>query len=103
MHTECAEHNIATSELEAFWRQQCTGDPTVAPKWGFTTSLGYIVQLPTQELTETAETLNSTALVPSLAYKEQYNALSAVQREVAVESAYGYDVHPSCVGRMSLL
>ena len=100
MRTECAEYHVATSELEAFREQQCTGDPTVAPNWGYTTSLQHVARPPTQELSVTDETLNTTAIVSPLVYKEQHDALSAVQREVTVESAYEYDIKPGRVGRM---
>ena len=52
----------------------------------------HITQPPTQELIGNDETLNTTVLVSPLVYKEQYDALSGVQREVVVESAFGYDV-----------
>lgn len=99
MRTKCAEYNVSTSELEAFWEEQCTGDPTVAPKWGYSTTLFNIAQPPTQELTEIDNTLNLTALVNPAVYEAQYNALTAVQRENVVESGFGYDIDPSLVGK----
>ena len=50
MRTECASSNVPTSELETFWEKQCTGDPTVAPKWSYSTTLFNIAQPPTQYL-----------------------------------------------------
>lgn len=89
MRTRCAEYNVSTSELEAFWEKQCTGDPIVVPKWGYSTTLFNIAQTPTRELTDADDTLNLTALVNPTVYNAQYNALTAVQRENVVESGYG--------------
>ena len=94
---KCAESEISTSELEAFWEEQSTGDSTVAPKWSYSTTLSSIAQPPSQELTETDDTLNFTALVNPFVYEEQYNALTAVQRENVVGSGYGYNFQHSVV------
>ncbi|MCJ1456008.1 hypothetical protein MMC28_006365 [Mycoblastus sanguinarius] len=103
MCTNCAEYNVSTSGLERFWEEQCTGDPTVAPKWGYSTTLFNIAQSPTRELTETDDTLNITALVNPAVYEAQYNALTTVQRENVVESGYRYGIDPSLVGKMCQL
>ena len=89
MSIKCAEFEVSTSELEHFWEGQSTGDPAVAPKWSYSTTLFQIAQPPTQELTEANDVLNFTALVSPAIYKAQYNALTAVQRENVVESRYG--------------
>ncbi|KAF4624715.1 hypothetical protein G7Y89_g13456 [Cudoniella acicularis] len=89
MYTKCAEYDVATSDLEPFWEQQCTGDPTVAPKWGCSVTLTKITSPPTQELNSTATDLNFTALVNEDTYLSQWNALTLVQRENGVEGAYG--------------
>lgn len=89
VRTSCAEYNVPTSELEAFWEKQSTEDPTVVPKWGYSATLFKISQPPTQELTDADDTLNITALVNSAVYTAQYNALTAVQRENVVESGFG--------------
>ena len=94
MRTKCAEYHVSTSELEAFWEIQSTGDPTVAPKWSYSKTLFTITQAPTQELTSVDDTLNSTALVSPAVYQAQYNALTAVQRENVVESGYGSEINP---------
>ena len=98
MRTECVDQNVPTSELEAFWEEQCTGDPSVAPKWSYSTTLVNIAQPPTQELSKTDDVLNITALVDSAIYKAQHNALTAVQRENVVESGFGYDFHSRLFG-----
>lgn len=90
----CAQYRVSTSELEAFWEKQSTEDPTVAPKWGYTTTLFNIAQPPTQALTDADDSLNITALVNPATYEAQYNALTAVQRENVVESAFGYAINP---------
>ena len=69
MCTSCAEFNVSTSELEAFWEDQCTGDPTVAPKWSYSTTLFSITEPPTRKLDEADDTLNSTALVNPAVYE----------------------------------
>lgn len=89
MRAMCAKYNVSTSELEAFWEKQSTEDPTVVPKWGYTTTLFNIAQPPTRALADADESLNFTALVNPTVYKAQYNALTAVQRENVVESAFG--------------
>ena len=94
MRIKCAEYNVLSSELEAFWEEQCTGDPTVAPKWSYSTTIFNTTQPPTRELMEADDTLNFTALVNPAVYGAQYNALTAVQRENVVESGFGYDVGP---------
>lgn len=99
MRTKCAEHNVSTSELEGFWEEQCTGDPTVAPKWGYSMTLFNIAQSPNQELTKADETINLTALVNPAVYEAQYNALTAVQRENVVESGFGYGIDPRPLGK----
>ena len=87
--THCTAYNVSISELEAFWEAQATESPTVDPKWSYSMTLFNITHPPTQELTQTDETLNSTALVNSMVYQAQYNALTTVQRENVVESAFG--------------
>lgn len=89
MHTACAEFHVPTSELESFWEQQSTGDPAVAPKWGYSMTLVNITKPPTQELTDVDDALNVTALVNTAVYESQYNALTTVQRENVVESGFG--------------
>lgn len=95
MRIKCAEYHVPTSELEAFWEVQSTGDPTVAPKWSHSTTLFNIDRSPTQELTRVDDTLNLTALVNPAIYEAQYNALTAVQRENVVESGYGCEMTSS--------
>ena len=90
MQMHCAEHNVSIAELESYWEKQSTEDPTVAPKWSYSTTLFNISQQPTRVLTEADETLNFTALVDSTVYESQYNALWTVQRENVVESGFGY-------------
>ena len=103
MRSKCAEHLISTSELEAFWEQQCAGDPSVVPKWSYSTALFNMAEPPTQELTEADHTLNFTALVNPTVYESQYNALTAVQRENVVESAFGCDIDSRLLRQMSQL
>lgn len=97
MRTKCADYHISTSNLEAFWEVQSTGDSSVAPKWGYSTTLFNIAQTPTRELTRVDDSLNSTVLVNPAVYEAQYNALTAVQRENVVESGFGYENY-SCTG-----
>lgn len=91
MRSKCADFQLPTSELEAFWEGQSTGDPALAPKWTYSTALVQIVQAPTQTLTliEADTILNFTGLVNPATYEAQYNALTTVQRENTVESRYG--------------
>ncbi|MCJ1423299.1 hypothetical protein MMC29_001181 [Sticta canariensis] len=89
MHVMCAKYNVPSSELEAFWEKQSTEDPTVVPKWGYTTTLFNIAKPPTRALSDADHALNSTALVNPAVYTAQFNALTAVQRENVVESAFG--------------
>ena len=99
MQTQCAKFHVATSEMEGFWEEQCTGDPSVVPKWGYTASLENIAQPPTRELAAADVTLNFTALVSLAVYRAQYNALTAVQWEDSVESRYGYIIVPNHISK----
>ena len=89
MHVMCDKYNVSTSELEAFWEKQSTEDPTVVPKWGYTTTLFNIANPPTRPLSDAEQSLNSNALGIPAVFTAHFNALTAVQRENVVESAFG--------------
>ena len=96
MRTKCAEYHVSISELEAFWENQATGNPSVASKWSYSSTLFNAAQEPTRELSRADDALNSTVLVNPATYEAQYNALTAVQRENVVESGYGYHQFSPC-------
>ncbi|KAL9608567.1 MAG: hypothetical protein Q9167_006613 [Letrouitia subvulpina] len=88
MSTKCAPYHVPTSRLETFWEKQCTGDPTVAPKWDYGTALQHVDQPPTQELTSD-ETLNYTSLAPHYGWDLQYHTLTFFEAEERVHARYG--------------
>ncbi|KAL9045864.1 MAG: hypothetical protein Q9214_001168 [Letrouitia sp. 1 TL-2023] len=88
MRMKCAPYNVPTSILETFWEKYCTGDPTVAPKWDYGTTLRHVVQPPNRELTSD-ETLNSTSLVPHYGWNRQYHTLTFLETEESVHARYG--------------
>lgn len=90
--TRCAGSGVPTSRLEGFWEAQSTEDAAVPPRWTFSQALANVTGAPPgRELGEDAESemLNFTALVNAEAYRSQYNAMFAVQRETVVENSYG--------------
>ena len=89
LHTKCAQYRVRTSKLEKFWEDQCTGDPTVAPKWDFSTALQHVAEPPTQELTMD-DTLNFTAITPEATWELQYHTMTAFEAEETVHARYGY-------------
>ena len=92
MHTQCAGYDVSASDLEKFWEEQITGDPTVVAKWTYAEALFNISQPPTNQISEIDKMLNSAALVNAEDYQAQFNAMKSVERESIVESAYGYVV-----------
>ncbi|KAI9807293.1 MAG: hypothetical protein M1833_000036 [Piccolia ochrophora] len=88
MSTKCAQYQVPTSRLERFWEEQCTGDPTVAPKWDYGTALQHANQPPTRELT-TDDTLNFTALAAETTWELQYRTLTFFEEEERVHAKYG--------------
>ena len=94
MHTKCAEYKIKDSKLEHFWETEATGQSSageigVPPKWSCSETLANIPNPPTVQLTPADKSLNDTSLVPPLVYLEQWNVLTAVQRETVLENTYG--------------
>ncbi|KAK6538170.1 hypothetical protein TWF694_011052 [Orbilia ellipsospora] len=94
MHTKCAEYNVPNSKLEWFWETEATGQTTagavtVPPKWSYAEALAQITEPPTFQLLPTDMDLNTTALVPPLVYRKQWNVLTMIQRETTVENTYG--------------
>ena len=94
MHTRCAEYNVAASKLEHFWETESTGqsdagETSVPAKWSYSEALANIPIPPTNQLTPTDKWLNETSLVSPLIYQEQWNILTAVQRETTLENTYG--------------
>ncbi len=94
IHTRCAEYNIANSKFEYFWETESTGQSNagqigVPAKWSYSEALANIPNPPTIQLTPTDKWLNNTSLVSPLVYQEQWNVLTAVQRETVLENTYG--------------
>lgn len=89
VQAKCADSGLVVSDLERFWEQQSTEDPATAAKWGYTTSLQHVGSPPNESLATPDDTINRTVLVNPNTYLSQYNALSAVQDEVTVESTFG--------------
>lgn len=94
MQTKCAADGVPTWELEKFWAEQASGDPTVAPKWDYGATIANISEPPTRELT-TGDMLHSTALAPETAWKTQYNTMTTVEYEETMHARYGYGTHPT--------
>ena len=92
MSTNCPQYHVPSSRLEKFWEEQCTGDPTVAPKWDYGTALQHVTQPLTREITKD-DTLNFTALVPEAAWELQLGTLTFFEAEERVHARYGYGIH----------
>ncbi|PVH81805.1 hypothetical protein DL98DRAFT_623037, partial [Cadophora sp. DSE1049] len=87
LKTKCDD--LKTSQIEAFWEQQSTEDPTVPAKWGYEAALLNITEAPTHVLTAADEDLNFTSIVNPDTYQALWNTLTSVQRENVVEGAFG--------------
>ncbi|ORY04458.1 hypothetical protein BCR34DRAFT_572670 [Clohesyomyces aquaticus] len=78
IHTKCADFNYPESWLEAFWESQITGDANVAPKSTYAEACLRVTKPPKMQLLGTVTDLNTTALVPEMSWKMQYNVLEAL-------------------------
>jgi hypothetical protein len=72
MKSHCDDDHVSTVEREKFWAFKFTGDPAVAPKWDYSTSLAKVAEPPTIEYNSTTGVLNQTMLVPQEAYDMQH-------------------------------
>lgn len=92
MSTKCAPYRVPTSRLEKFWEEQCTGDPTVAPKWDYGKTLQQVAQPPTRRLSKD-DTLDFTALAAEATWELQFSTLTVFEAEERVHARYGYGSH----------
>lgn len=92
MSNKCAQDRVPTSRLENYWEEQCTGDPTVAPKWDYGTALQQVTQPPTRALSKD-DTLNFTALTSEAAWELQFSTLTTFEAQERVHARYGYGIH----------
>ncbi|KAK3300562.1 ferric reductase like transmembrane component-domain-containing protein [Chaetomium fimeti] len=88
MHTRCTDDSVPAWELEKFWGEQATQDPTVAPKWDYGATVANISQPPT-EVADPEEMLESTALAPEVPWKTQYNTMTTMEYEETMHARYG--------------
>ncbi|GAB1310584.1 Ferric oxidoreductase domain-containing protein [Madurella fahalii] len=88
MRTRCAEYAVPVWLLEKFWEEQATGDPAVAPKWNYGSTIANISEPPTREPLVDG-TLNFTALVPAADWGAHYNTLTTVEFEETIHARYG--------------
>ncbi|KAH6853950.1 ferric reductase like transmembrane component-domain-containing protein [Chaetomium sp. MPI-CAGE-AT-0009] len=89
MHTRCTDDSVPTWELEKFWVEQATQDPTVAPKYDYGATVANISQPPT-EVADPDDMLESTALAPEVRWKTQYNTMATMEYEETMHARYGY-------------
>lgn len=106
MNTTCSEFDIPTSKLEWFWETEATGQSTagqvlVPPKWSYAIALSNVnPKPPANQLAANDTYLNVTSVVSPTVYEEQWNVLTALQREGKTENGLGYDDdHPPCPSR----
>ena len=59
--------NLPLWQLEQYWADAASGVPAVPPKWSYQTALDHVNGTPSAEYTA-PDTLNSTMLVPHMAY-----------------------------------
>lgn len=91
MSTKCSQPDITFSKLQLFWEEQITGHPDIPPKWTYEQALAHAdTSPPMYQLTSNDTSLNTTSIVNPMTYLTQWNVLSAVYRESALESAYRY-------------
>ncbi|KAL8702615.1 MAG: hypothetical protein Q9201_004221 [Fulgogasparrea decipioides] len=88
MSTKCAPYHVPTSRLEKYWEDQCTGDPTVTPKWDYGTTLQHVDPRPTRELTED-DTINSTLLVADSTWDVEYRTMVTFEAQERLHPRYG--------------
>ncbi|KAL2138211.1 hypothetical protein VTI28DRAFT_7271 [Corynascus sepedonium] len=87
-HTKCTDDAVPDWDLEKFWAEQATTDPTVAPKWSYSAALANISRPPTKELAAD-DTLNVTALVPQDAWTSEYGTMTTMEFVEAWHERYG--------------
>ena len=88
MHTHCTDDGVQTWELEKFWAEQATQDPTVAPKYDYGTIVANITE-PPKEVADPEDMLESTALAPETPWKTQYNTMTTMEYEETMHARYG--------------
>ncbi|EEY19540.1 ferric reductase transmembrane component 4 [Verticillium alfalfae VaMs.102] len=88
LQSNCAEFDVPVSELQKFWEEQATGEPTVQPKWSYSAGLQSVQEAPTKILTM-HDTLNFTALTSEEDWDVQFKTLSYFEREEAIHARYG--------------
>lgn len=88
MSSKCAQYQIALSRLEKYWEEQCTGDPTVPPKWSYGAALQHVTEIPTRQLGK-EDDLNFTAVVSEPAWRAQYGTDMAFEADERTGARYG--------------
>ena len=89
MNTKCALYNVPTWLLQKYWEEHSTMDPTVLPKWDYTTALHEVTDPPSKSLTM-GKTLNTTVLASQTTWDTQYRTMYFLTGESKYESIYGY-------------
>lgn len=87
IHTKCQASNVPVWRLEQYWAQQATGDPSVPPKWDYTTALQQVTTAPNTTYAR-GSTLNYTALVDPMTYAMQEKFMIVFEKVTTVESIY---------------
>ena len=87
INMKCQASNVPVWKLEQYWAQQATGDPSVLPKWDYTTALQQVTTAPNTTYAR-GSTLNYTALVNPATYEMQEKFLIVFEKVTTVQNIY---------------
>lgn len=97
LNSTCAQDDVPAWKLEKYWADECTGDPSVAPKWTYAQSLSQVTEPPTREVTE-EDTLNFTGIVPHDSWEIGYYTDINFEWEETLHPRFGYVYSGSFAG-----
>ncbi|CAG8948968.1 hypothetical protein HYFRA_00002096, partial [Hymenoscyphus fraxineus] len=88
IQSTCGKTKVETWKLEKYWVEEATGNKTIRPKWSYGEALHQVAAVPTQTLKEKA-ILNSTVLVPYMAWYVQVQTMKVFTTGEKTNSKYG--------------
>ncbi|TLD15415.1 uncharacterized protein PgNI_02363 [Pyricularia grisea] len=86
MGTRCPSDGVNAAKLEAYWADQATGDPAIAPEWTYGAVLANTSR--PERTFKKGDTLNYTALISDADYQYQYDFDRFFDWEEAIQSTY---------------
>lgn len=79
---------VSTDKLESYWAKEATGDPTVAPQWGYAQSLAQVTMVPNTTFDSMMPMLMDTELVGTEDWMTQKMTLEAFERQETYHERY---------------